>query len=105
MSQMLLQQLYSVPLSLQYTTETDYWNQINYYDVFHTPVPGEKVGDPEMVKISAQGLQTPLGFTPVNKDWKNARAQEWNFTIERDISSMTSLRISYIGNHDSNLEQ
>jgi hypothetical protein len=102
---MLGEQEHSAPLSLDYTTETDYWNQINYYDVFHTPVPGEKVGDPEMVKISAQGLQPPLAFTPVNKNWKNARAQEWNFTIEREISPMTSLRISYVGNHGSNLEQ
>jgi hypothetical protein len=105
MSQMLLEQLHSAPLTLSYTTETDYWNQINYYDVFHTPVPGEKVGDPEMVKIGAQGLQTPFGFTPVDKNWRNARGQEWNFTIEREISPMTSLRISYIGNHGSNLEQ
>ena len=106
MSQMLLQQLYSVPLTLEYTTETDYWNQINNYDMFHTPVPGEKVGDPEMVKInSVQGLQTPFGFTPVNQNWKNARAQEWNFTIEREISPLTSLRLSYVGNHGSDLEQ
>jgi hypothetical protein len=105
MSQMLLSQLYSVPLTLEYTTETDYWNQINYYDVFHPPVPGEKVGDPAMVKVnSVQGLQTPFGFTPIAKNWKNARAQEWNFTIERELSPLTSLRISYVGNHGSNLE-
>jgi hypothetical protein len=105
-SQMLAQQGYSVPLQLNYTTETDYWNQINYYDVFHTPVPGEKVGDPNMVDLNnPQSVEPPFGFVPFVRDMRNARVQEWNFTIERELSPNTSVRFSYIGNHASNLMQ
>jgi hypothetical protein len=102
-AQMLLQQGHSAPLRLSYVAEPDYWNQIDYYDVFNPPIPGEKVGDPNMVDInSPQTVQGPFGFTPFDKNWKNSRAQEWNFTIEREIVPLTSLRISYIGNHGSN---
>jgi hypothetical protein len=53
-----------------------------------------------MVDISSpQTNPPPYGFTPLDPNWKNGRAQEWNFTIEREIMPMTSLRISYIGNH------
>jgi hypothetical protein len=101
-AQMLLQQGLSAPMTLDYVAEPDYWHQINYYDVFSPPIPGERVGDPNMVDInSPQTVQGPFPFAPFDKNWKNARAQEWNFTIEREISPMTSLRLSYIGNHGS----
>lgn len=102
MAQMLLQQGLGAPLTLDYVAEPDYWNQINYYDVFNPPIPGERVGDPNMVDInSPQTIQGPFPFVPVDKNWRNARAQEWNFTLEREISPLTSLRLSYIGNHGS----
>ena len=31
--------------------------------------------------------------------------QQWTFTIERELMKNTALRLSYIGNHGSNLEQ
>jgi hypothetical protein len=106
LSQMLGSQGYSAPLRLAYTAEPEYWNQITDYDWFHQPIPGEKIGDPNIVDLNnPQSQQPPFDFTPFAKDWRNARAQEWNFTIEREIMPMTSLRISYIGNHGSRLEQ
>jgi hypothetical protein len=37
--------------------------------------------------------------------WADDRMQQWTFTIERELMKNTSLRLSYIGNHGSNLEQ
>jgi len=37
--------------------------------------------------------------------WKDARAQTWHLTFERELMRETSLRFSYIGNHASDLEQ
>ncbi len=105
-SQMLLSKLYSVPLFLPYMAELDYWDFRDYYDVRSQPVPGERVGDPNMVDInSPRSVSPPFGFVPYAKDWRNARAQEWNLTIEREIMPMTNLRLSYIGNHGDHLEQ
>lgn len=42
-------------------------------------------------------------FDPHN--WNDDRMQQWTFTIERELMKNTSLRLSYIGNHGSNLEQ
>ena len=38
-------------------------------------------------------------------DWSDNKAQEWTFTVEREVLRNTALRLSYIGNHGSNLEQ
>ncbi|MCC7496254.1 MAG: TonB-dependent receptor [Bryobacterales bacterium] len=39
------------------------------------------------------------------KNWADDRMQQWTFNIEREIMKETSLRLSYIGTHGSNLEQ
>lgn len=39
------------------------------------------------------------------RDWSDNMAQEWTITLEREIMRNTALRLSYIGNHGSNLEQ
>lgn len=105
-SQMLGQANYSAPLNLSYITEPDYWGQVWPYNAFHQPIPGEKVGDPNLIDItSPQALQPPFAFVPFTKDMRNARVQQWNLTFEREIAPMTSLRLTYIGNHGSNLMQ
>src|SRR5258708_5613659 len=42
-------------------------------------------------------------FDPRN--WADDRSQQWTLTLERQLMKDTSLRLSYIGNHGSNLEQ
>ncbi len=39
------------------------------------------------------------------RNWSDNMAQEWTFTLERELMRDTALRLSYIGNHGSNLEQ
>ncbi len=39
----------------------------------------------------------------VTTQYKDPTTQEWNLTIERDLGFNTGLRLSYMGNHSSNL--
>jgi hypothetical protein len=50
--------------------------------------------------VSSRGI---FIFDPHN--WADDRMQQWTLTIERELMRNTSLRMSYIGNHGSNLEQ
>jgi hypothetical protein len=38
-------------------------------------------------------------------NWSDNMAQEWTFTMERELMKDTALHLTYIGNHGSNLEQ
>jgi hypothetical protein len=45
-------------------------------------------------------------FMPWDRNaWSDNMAQQWTFTIEREVMKDTALRMSYIGNHGSGLEQ
>lgn len=52
------------------------------------------------ISINAQGMM-PWD----HRSWSDNRAQEWTFTIERELMKDTALRLSYIGNHGRDLEQ
>jgi hypothetical protein len=39
------------------------------------------------------------------KNQPDARVQDWNFTIEKEVMQNTVARVSYVGNHGSNYEQ
>lgn len=51
----------------------------------------------------SQTAQTIYVMDPHN--WNDNRMQQWELTLERELTRNTSLRLSYIGNHGSNLEQ
>jgi hypothetical protein len=60
--------------------------------------------------VSTEGIiglpSSARGMMPWDIDnWSDNQADEWNFTIERELMKDTALRLSYIGNHGSNLEQ
>ena len=59
-----------------------------------------------MPAASWASATSPSGFMPWDiHNWADNQAQEWTFTIEREVMKETALRFSYIGNHGSNLEQ
>ena len=108
LSQLLFESGFNVPMNLRYQNEIYYFNGATdgWFDFRSLPVPGVSVDDPNPVDISnPQTTSPPFGFVPWDKQWRNNRAQEWNFTIEREVMPLTSLRLSYIGNHGSNLDQ
>ena len=38
-------------------------------------------------------------------NWADDKMQEWTITVERELMRNTAVRVSYVGNHGSNLEQ
>lgn len=55
-----------------------------------------------LVQISP-GAQGTLPFDLRN--WRNDKMQNWNISLERELPYQTTLRLSYIGNHGTNLDQ
>jgi hypothetical protein len=49
-----------------------------------------------------RGSANPSFFAQNQPD---ARVQDWNFTLEKEVMRNTVVRASYVGNHGSNLEQ
>ena len=43
------------------------------------------------------------GIVPWDQNYKTQMAQEWNFTIERQLPGRLGARVSYVGTHGSNL--
>ncbi len=108
LAQLLGESGYNVPMNLRYQNEIYYFGGATdgWFDWRSPPVPGVSVDDPNPVDINnPQTTSPPFGFVPWDKQWRNDRAQEWNFTIEREIMPLTSLRVSYVGNHGGNLDQ
>jgi len=52
------------------------------------------------ISNSAQSI-----FPYDGRNWQNDKMQNWNITLERQLPYRSTLRISYIGNHGSDLEQ
>ncbi len=108
LSQILQSARTNPPLNLRFENSLSdqngtYWN----YALLNAPGPNDHVGTAEVniagirpLPSSAQGMMV----WDVH-NWSDNRAQEWNFTIEREIMKETALRLSYIGNHGRDLEQ
>jgi hypothetical protein len=65
-------------------------------------LPNASVDTVGVVPLSpgAQGI-----FPYDGRNWHNDKMQNWNITIERQIPYRSTLRVSYIGNHGSDLDQ
>jgi hypothetical protein len=51
----------------------------------------------------ARGTTGNVDVTGLSVDLRNAYAQQWNLTIERDLGLSTGLRLSYVGSKSTNL--
>lgn len=95
------------PLDLRFTNHIDTQNATDFtYALTHVPTSADFLPN---VPIDVNGVQ-PLngsreGFFFDPNHWADDRMQQWTVTIERELMKNTSLRLSYIGNHGSNLEQ
>jgi len=108
LSQILQSSRTNVPLNLRFTNEiaTQGGTNVNYaYN--SRPSPTDALGQ---AKVNTEGVvtisQAAQPFMPWDRTtWADNMAQEWTFTIEREVMKDTALRLSYIGNHGSGLEQ
>ncbi len=107
LSQILQASRTNPPFNLRYENPISTLDGTGSYGIRTAPSPDLFVGK---ATINTAGLvQLPSsarGFVPWDyRDWRDGRAQSWHFTIEREIMNMTSVRLSYIGNHSSGMEQ
>lgn len=107
LSQVLQTSRVNPPLNLRFTNQIGTLDGTSSYAVRNAPKPEFLVGK---AQVSTEGVVT----LPVNaqqmmpwdfRDWRDNRAQSWHFTIEREIFKNTALRLNYIGDHGSGLEQ
>ena len=107
LSQVLQTSRVNPPLNLRFTNQIGTLDGTSSYAVRTAPRPEFLVG---RAQVSTEGVVT----LPVNaqqmmpwdfRDWRDNRAQSWHFTIERELFKNTALRLNYIGDHGSGLEQ
>ncbi len=108
LSQILQTSRTNPPLNLRFSNSIgDRNGQVPNYALKSTPAGEDFVGKAVVptegifpISINAQGMM-PWD----HRRWSDNRAQEWTFTIERELMKDTALRLSYIGNHGRDLEQ
>jgi carboxypeptidase family protein/TonB-dependent receptor-like protein len=108
LSQILQSSRTNPPLNLRFENQIDNQNGKNYvYALSSVPSPNDYIGK---ATVNIQGVVTlpssAQSFMPWDfHTWSDNTMREWTFTIERELMKETALRLSYIGNHGSNLEQ
>lgn len=108
LSQILQSSRSNPPLNLRFTNDLGSQNGANYnYALKSAPAANDFVGKATVATDSIVGISSNAqGIMPWDvHTWSDNKAQEWNFTVERELMKETALRLSYIGNHGSNLEQ
>ena len=107
LSQILQASRTNPPFNLRYELPLTSLDGTGSYAVRTVPQSNYFIGK---ASINTSGIvELPLsarGFVPWDyRDWRDGRAQSWHFTLEREIMQNTSVRLSYIGNHSTGMEQ
>jgi hypothetical protein len=96
------------PLNLRFTNSLSSKNgAIDFYALKYKPAPDDMLPNATVDTSAALGISSRARSSYVwdVRDWRDNRAQEWNFTVERELMKETALRLSYIGTHGRDLEQ
>ncbi|HKW97657.1 MAG TPA: carboxypeptidase-like regulatory domain-containing protein [Bryobacteraceae bacterium] len=96
------------PLNLRFeNTVADHNGTIPNYDLLNAPASTDYLPNATVNVYGIQPIPSTsrsfFGFDPHH--WSDDRMQQWTFNVERELMRNTSLRVSYIGTHGSNLEQ
>jgi hypothetical protein len=109
LSQILQSSRVNPPLNLRFEKRYSDLNGASpFYDLSHTPSPNDFIGQAivDVEHPSNSIPSTSVGFMPWDiHNWADDRMHNWTFTVERELMRNTSVRLSYIGTHGSNLEQ
>ncbi|MGH9340364.1 MAG: carboxypeptidase regulatory-like domain-containing protein [Acidobacteriota bacterium] len=107
LSQILQTSRTNPPLNLRYTNEANNVDGSGTYTLRNVPGPEFFVGqasvDTEGIVPISSGARGGLLWD--GRNWKDARAQSWHLSLERELMKDTALRVSYIGEHGRDLEQ
>ena len=107
LSQILQASRSNPPLNLRYETPVSSLDGTGSYGFRTAPGPNLYIGK---LTIDTTGIVTlpasARSMVPMDpENWRDGRAQNWHFTIEREIMKNTSFRLSYIGTKSTGLEQ
>lgn len=96
------------PLNLRFVNSVaDKNGDVPNYALLNAPAANDILPNATVNVNGIAGIQSTSQsmwvFDPHN--WADDRMQQWTLTVERELMKNTSVRLSYIGNHGSNLEQ
>ncbi|PYV37159.1 MAG: hypothetical protein DMG06_28825, partial [Acidobacteria bacterium] len=107
LSQILQSSRTNPPLNLRFANEPNFFDGSGTYILRNTP--GSQFFLPNAT-VDISGIQnvpssSKGGLLWDGRNWKDARAQSWHVSLERELMRRTALRLSYIGQHGRDLEQ
>ncbi|MCX6622169.1 MAG: hypothetical protein NTY38_14095, partial [Acidobacteria bacterium] len=107
LSQILQSSRTNPPLNLRFANELSSRNSLDpNHAIKYAPVATDYLGAAQVDITGAVSLNGAQAIMPWDiHNWSDNMAQNWTFTLEREVMKETSLRLTYIGNHGSNLEQ
>jgi hypothetical protein len=107
LSQILQSSRTNPPLNLRYTNQLSNADGTGTAAIRNAPQPNSYVG---VATVDTNGVVTlPVtaqAFNPWDvRNWGDDTLQTWHVTLEREIMKNTVVKLHYIGDHGSNLEQ
>ncbi|NWG12767.1 MAG: carboxypeptidase regulatory-like domain-containing protein [Acidobacteria bacterium] len=107
LSQILQSTRTNPPLNLRYENDVYAKNDDFTYPLVSRPTADDYIGK---IGVDTQGIvELPSSARGIyfwdGRTWGDGRAQSWHATVERELMRNTVLRLSYLGDHGSNLEQ
>ena len=107
LSQILQSSRNNPPLNLRFTNDIFAKNATFNYPLVTRPAAGDFIGQATVnttgTVVISPGAQSATIWD--GRNWGDARAQSWHISFERELPYATAVRVSYIGDHGSNLEQ
>jgi len=107
LSQILQTSRTNPPLNLRYTNPIANLDGTSQTALRYAPAANQYVGAAAVdtngqvfIPNSAQSIM-PWDY----RNWHDGHSREWNLTVERSLGRQTSIRVSYVGSHASDLEQ
>jgi len=108
LSQILQSSRTNPPLNLRFTNDlSNKQGRIDNYALSRVPAADDYIGKATVDITGIVGISSRAqAMMPWDhRSWSDNQMQEWNVTFERELMKETALRLSYIGNHGSGLEQ
>src|SRR5579871_5213173 len=93
------------PLNLSFVNDlTNNNGTVPFYALSRAPAPSDYIG---VATVTASTIPpTSQAMMPFDiHHWSDDRMQEWTVSVEREVMKNTAMRLTYVGNHGSNLEQ
>ncbi|MBL8209671.1 MAG: carboxypeptidase regulatory-like domain-containing protein [Bryobacterales bacterium] len=107
LSQILQASRSNPPLNLRFTNPLGTLDGTSSFAIRTLPQAGFYTGQATVVAqgtvILPPSAQSITTWDPRN--WRDGRAQTWHFTLERETTKNSAVRLSYTGNHGRDLEQ